>query len=417
MSIAARPAFPSCRAFEGASVTIRADTAGAVAAAVRDAGDRGRTLEVVGTGSRRGFGRPVAADDVLDVGGLAGIVDYDPAELVLTARPGTPIATIAMTAAEHGQYLAFDPPDLAPLWGGRAGAGTLGGALALGLGGSRRLSAGAPRDHFLGFAAINGRGEAFVAGGKVIKNVTGYDLPKLLAGSLGTLAVLTEVTIKMLPAPRATVTLAWSGLTDAAAIAAMTRALGSPAAISGAAHVPPGTDGRDAAPAVTRLRVAGIAVAVRETVAALSRLLADFGQASEIGDDWSAIGSVHPFAAPDDVVWRVTLPATAAAAFVAALDPRHDPRWYFDWGGGLVWLMLPAAADGHAAMVRGALAATAGADGHATLVRAPDAVRRAVPPFQPLAPGLAALSERVRARFDPRSVLNPGRMWAGQADD
>ena len=149
-------------------VTIRATTAAAVADAVRDACGRGRTLEVVGTGTRRGYGRPVAADDVLDVGGLAGVVDYDPAELVLTARPGTPIADIAMLAAAHGQHIAFEPPDLAPLWGGAAGSGTLGGALALGLGGPRRPFAGAPRDHFLGFAAVNGLGEQFSAGGKVI---------------------------------------------------------------------------------------------------------------------------------------------------------------------------------------------------------------------------------------------------------
>ena len=384
-------------------VTIRATAAAAVVDAVRDACGRGRTLEIVGTGTRRGYGRPVVADDVLDVGGLAGVVDYDPAELVLTARPGTLIADIAILAAAHGQHIAFEPPDLAPLWGGAAGSGTLGGALALGLGGPRRPFAGAPRDHFLGFAAVNGLGEQFSAGGKVIKNVTGYDLPKLMAGSLGTLAVLTEVTIKMLPAPRATATLAWGGLDTAAAVALMTRALGSPAEITGAAHVP-----ARAGPATTRLRLAGVPVAVEAGIAALGSLLSAFGQAARIDDAdafWRDVGGVHAFADDTDLVWRVSLPPSQAVAFVTALN-SDDARWFFDWGGGLVWVMQRA--DDDIGRVRRALTATGG-DGHATLVRAPEAVRHAFPPFQPLASALAALNARVRARFDPAGTLNPGR--------
>jgi glycolate oxidase FAD binding subunit len=384
-------------------VTIRATTADAVADAVRDAYGSGRTLEVMGTGTRRGYGRPVAADAVLDVGGLTGIVDYDPAELVLTARPGTPIADIATLAAAHGQYVAFEPPDLAPLWGGAAGAGTLGGALAVGLGGPRRPFVGAPRDYFLGFAAVNGLGETFSAGGKVIKNVTGYDLPKLLAGSLGTLAVLTEVTIKMLPAPRATATLAWGGLDAVAAVALMTAALGTSAAITGATHLP-----ARAGPATTRLRLAGVRVAVDAGIAALGTLLAAFGPVEQIDDAdtfWRDVGGVHACADDDDLLWRVSLPPSHAAGFVAALG--SNARWLFDWGGGLVWVMARPGDD--IDRVRRALAAT-GSDGHATLVRAPDAVRRAVPPFQPLAPALAALNSRVRARFDPAGVLNPGRI-------
>ncbi|QYE34904.1 FAD-binding protein [Polymorphobacter sp. PAMC 29334] len=395
--------------------TIHADTADAVAEAVREAYAAGRSLEVVGTGSRRGYGRPVDADAVLDVSGLSGIVDYDPAELVLTARPGTPITEITALVAGHGQHLAFDPPDLAPLWGGEPGAGTLGGLLGLGLGGSRRVSAGAPRDHFLGFAAVNGRGENFSAGGKVIKNVTGYDLPKLLAGSLGTLAVLTEVTIKILPAPRAATTLTWFGLDDRAAITAMTRALNSPLVLQAAAHVPAGCGAcADRVRAATRLHLAGVPVAVAANARNLTDLLGDFGVPEAIHDVaaiWRDIGGIERFTKPGEIVWRVVLPPSTAAAFTAALAPGNA-RWFYDWGGGLVWVILPDAADGHAAMVRGALAATAGADGHATLVRAPDAVRCAVAPFQPLAPTLAALSDRVRQRFDPGGVLNPGRIWA-----
>lgn len=396
--------------------SIRADTAAAVADAVRESYDAGRTFEVVGSGSRRGYGRLVDADAVLDVSGLSGIVDYDPAELVLTARPGTGIAEITALVADSGQHLAFDPPDLAPLWGGAPGAGTLGGMLALGLGGPRRVSAGAPRDHFLGFAAVNGRGENFSAGGKVIKNVTGYDLPKLLAGSLGTLAVLTEVTIKVLPAPRAAITLTWFGLDDGAAIAAMTRALNSPLVLQAAAHVPAACGAcAGHVRAVTSLHLAGNPVAVAANARNLADLMGDIGPPETTGDGdrfWHDLGGVERFTRAGEIVWRVVLPPSTAAAFTAALDPSSDPRWLYDWGGGLVWVVLPDAADGHAAMLRGALAATAGHDGHATLVRASDAVRRTVAPFQPLAPALAELSDRVRQRFDPGGVLNPGRIWA-----
>ncbi len=411
MSIAGRRASPTCRAFDTAPV-IRAATAEAVIDAVRDASARSRTLEIVGTGTRRGYGRPVAADTLLDLSDLAGVVDYDPAELVLTARPGTLIAEIAALAGGHGQHLAFDPPDLAPLWGGASGSGTLGGALALGLGGPARPFAGAPRDHFLGFAAVNGTGELFVAGGKVIKNVTGYDLPKLLAGSLGTLAVLTEVTIKMLPAPRAGATLVWTALDARAAVALMTAALASPAAITGAAHLPAKTG--YARTAMTCLRLAGVSVAVDAAAVALAELLSSFGPARRLDaadDFWRVIGSVAPLVAADDLVWRVSLPPSTAAAFVAALPLPDGARWFLDWGGGLVWLWLPPATAGHDTMIRRVLASTVGADGHATLVRAPDEVRREITPFQPLAPALAALSERVRARFDPGRVLNPGRIW------
>ncbi len=397
---------------------LRPTTTAAVAAIVGDACAARTALEVVGIGTRRGYGGIVEAGRVLDLSRLAGVVDYDPAELVLTVRPGTPMREIAALVAEAGQHIAFEPPDMAPLWGGPAGGGTIGGALALGLGGARRLSAGAPRDHFLGFEAVNGSGEVFHAGGKVIKNVTGYDLPKLMAGSFGTLAVLTEVTVKVLPAPRASATLEVAGLSDAAAVAAMAAALNSPAVVTGAAHLPAniGNEGT----ASTRLRLEGVAVAVDAYARQLSLLLAPFGRAEMVDSaaavaGWHAISAVHPFAGDGDIVWRTVLPPSTAASFVAALDPEAQPRWYFDWGGGLVWLMLPPASDGHAPMVRRALAATAGADGHATLVRAPDEVRRSHPIFQPLEPGLAALSERVRARFDPAGILNPGRMLVKEA--
>jgi glycolate oxidase FAD binding subunit len=391
---------------------------GQLAAIIRAARSSGTRLEVVAGGSRRGYGRPVEADTVLDVSGLTGVVDYDPAELVLTARPGTPMREIAALLAAHGQHLAFEPGDLAPLWGGASGSGTLGGALACGLGGSRRPSAGAPRDHFLGFEAVNGMGEVFSAGGKVIKNVTGYDLPKLLAGSFGTLAVMTEVTVKVLPAPPHVATLALERLAPTQAIAAMGRALNSAAAVSGAAYLPNGHPTLGDEPLVL-LRLEGVRISVAERIERLRDLLAGitgrtmFREAVAAAAPWADLGAVHPFANRDETIWRVVLPPSAAMAFITALPAIDDMRWLCDWGGGLLWLFLPPADDGHAASVRAALAATAGRDGHATLFRAPDAVRLASIPFQPLEPALAALTARVKARFDPDGIFNPGRLYEG----
>ena len=337
-------------------------------------------------------------------GAQPAALDYDHAELVLTARPATTLAALSGVLAERGQCLAFEPPDFSGLYG--TSPGTLGGALAMGLAGPRRPAAGSARDHFLGFEAVNGSGEIFRAGGKVIKNVTGYDLPKLLAGSLGTLAVLTEVTIKVLPAPPRTATLAIEGLSVAEAVAAMTVALNSAAAVTGAAHLPHGDNPR------TLLRLEGVEVSVVARVQQLSRLLA---LPVDILDDqashalWAQVRNVVAFARPGEIVWRVSLPPSAAPALVAALPAA---RALVDWGGGLVWLFLPPAENAHAPAVRAALAGiVAPADGHATLFRAPDDVRGVQSVFQPLDPGLALLSERVRQRFDPCGIFNPGRLY------
>ncbi len=400
MSTTARPASPTCRGSERMQVLVP-QSASDIASIVRDTLG---TLDIIGTGTRRGYGRPVVADAVLDTSRLAGIIDYDHAELVLTALPGTTLSEIDAAVAERGQCLAFEPPAVGALYG--TGAGTLGGALAMGLAGPRRPAAGSARDHFLGFEAVNGSGEIFRAGGKVIKNVTGYDLPKLLAGSLGTLAVLTEVTIKVLPAPPRTATLAIDGLGVAEAVAAMTVALNSSTAVTGAAHLPHGDTPR------TLLRLEGVTVSVAARIEQLSALLA---VPVDILDDqasqtlWAQVRDVVAFARPGEIVWRVSLPPSAAPALIAALP---QARALIDWGGGLAWLFLPPAADGHAATVRAALAGVVGpADGHATLFRAPDDVRAAQSVFQPLEAGLALLGERVRQRFDPRGMFNPGRLY------
>src|SRR5829696_8465816 len=178
-------------------------------------------LEIVGHGSKRGVGRPVQAEWTLDLSGVTGITLYEPDELVLSARAGTPLAEIEALLAAHGQQLDFEPMDYGPIFGAESGRGTIGGTLASNLSGPRRLKAGAARDHILGVRAVSGRGEAFKSGGRVVKNVTGYDLSKGLAGSWGTLAVVTELTFKVLPRPESAATLVIAGLDDYAAIAAL----------------------------------------------------------------------------------------------------------------------------------------------------------------------------------------------------
>jgi glycolate oxidase FAD binding subunit len=395
-----------------------AEVAEAVAQAVADEAP----LEIIGQGSKRGLGRPVQAARQLDLSGLSGITAYEPNELVLTCLAGTPLAEIERALAEKNQQLAFEPPDLAPLYGGAAGSGTIGGVLACNLSGPRRLQAGAARDHFLGFAAVSGRGEVFRAGGRVVKNVTGYDLCKLMAGSYGTLAALTEVTLKVLPAPEKTRTVLLQGLDDAAAIRAMTQALTSPHEVSGAAHLPAAVATRSsvayvarAGATVTALRVEGPGPSVEHRCAALRQELAAFGTSEELHSLnsrglWREVRDVAPLL-PDGarVLWRLSV-GPASGAGVAKEIGSGSADYFYDWGGGLVWFALPPSADAGERRIRAVVARHGG--GHATLMRAPDATRLAVPVFEPQAAPLAALSGRVKESFDPRRILNPGRMSA-----
>lgn len=390
--------------------------------AIADAVARNRRLELIGTGSKRGVGRPVAADTVLDLSGLRGVALYEPEELVLTAGPGTPMAEIEALLAQRGQELAFEPPDLGPLYGGAAGAGTLGGVVAGNLSGPRRIRAGAARDHFLGARAVSGRGEAFKTGGRVVKNVTGYDLCKLLAGSWGTLAALTEVTLKVMPRAESHCTLLLLGFDPAAAVRAMTAAAGSPHDVSGLAFLPAAAAARSnvavvrgAGLSATAIRVEGPAASVAYRLRALQDALGNGAVAGTIADDdsrrlWREIRDVAVLAGDATrIVWRLSVPPADGSRVAAALAPLGDADWFMDWGGGLIWLSLPPADDAHAPMVRGALGAAAG--GHATLLRAPAETRSRVDVFPPQPPALAALSRRVKDSLDPRGILNPGRMW------
>ncbi len=393
--------------------------------AVRWALAETKRLEIVGHGTKREFGRPSQSDMTLDVSGLSGVTLYEPAELVLSAKAGTPIAEIETLVADKGQQLAFEPMDygalLGPLLGGQAAAGTLGGVISANLAGPRRIKAGAARDHFLGFAAVSGRGETFKSGGRVVKNVTGYDLCKLLAGSFGTLAVMTDVTIKTLPRPETEETVLISGLDDVRANQAMIAAMGSSCDVSGAAHLPGHVayrfDGLSVQHATTVFRLEGVAPSVKHRKEALIALLRQFGDIAYLGEEnsrvlWRGVRDAVPFAAEgpsgERPLWRVsTAPAKACA--IASMIPASAEMFY-DWAGGLIWIAPLPTLDGGAGPVRAAVAALGG---HATLIRAPAALRASVDVFQPQDEGLAALTKRVKESFDPHGVLNPGRMWAG----
>lgn len=377
----------------------------------------GAPLEILGHGSKRGIGRPLQTEHTLDLSKLTGVTLYEPAELVLSAKAGTPLAEIQKLLAENGQQLAFEPMDYGPLLGGEPGRGTIGGVLAANLSGPRRLKAGAARDHILGINVVSGRGEAFKSGGRVVKNVTGYDMSKLMANSWGTLAVFTDVTFKVLPSAETEVTLAIRGLLDDAAAAAMALALGSSAEVSSAAHLPEriaarvaGALGSDAA---TLLRVEGFGPSVAYRIAALKTLLGKAGLLEEISGEasrliWRDVRDIRPFAdGSEKPVWRVSMTPAQGHQMVLTLRMQAAVSAFYDWQGGLVWLRMEEG-DPEAALLRGLLRKHGG--GHATLVRAAPSHRAALPVFEPQPPALAALSQRLKTEFDPKNILNPGRM-------
>lgn len=384
-------------------------------------------LEVVGHGSKRAIGHPMATNAVLDVSALNAVTSYEPNELIITVQAGAPLADVQSLIDAKNQQFAFEPMDTSVLLG-TAETGTIGGMIGAGLAGPRRIKAGGARDHLLGAHAVSGFGDSFKTGGRVVKNVTGYDLCKLLTGSWGTLAVMTEVTLKVMPKPEAERTLLLRGLDDIAANKAMTVALGSPFDVSGAAHLPEpalrtavgALAGLAAAgQSVTLVRLEGISASAAHRAASLSQTLSSYGAVDSLADDasaaiWSELRDVGPFAASGArgtwPVWRIVCPPAAGGALGQALARDSGGNLIYDWGGGLIWAALPPNDEAQAALVRRAVAA---AGGHATLIRATDEVRRAVDVFQPQATGLAALGERVRASFDPRSILNRGRMIRG----
>jgi glycolate oxidase FAD binding subunit len=415
--------------------TLKVRDAHDVETAVRAALAGEQPLEIIGHGSRRQIGQPMATNALLDLSDLNAVTAYEPNELIITVQAGAPLADVLSLIDSKNQQFAFEPMDTAALLGTAANRGTIGGMIGSGLAGPRRIKAGGARDHLLGAHAVSGFGDSFKAGGRVVKNVTGYDLCKLLAGSWGTLAVMTEVTLKVMPRPESERTLVLRGLDDVAANRAMTAALGSPFDVSGAAHVPasafhpaagvladlgsalaePASSGQG----VTLLRLEGITASVTHRAASLATALTPFGGSDIVADEtsaalWRTVRDVMPFAATGALgawpVWRIVCPPASGGALGQALARDTGGDVIYDWGGGLIWAALPPSADAGAALLRQRVDA---AGGHAMLVRAAEPVRRAVEVFHPQPPGLAALGERVRQSFDPKHILNRGRMARG----
>ncbi len=377
-------------------------------------------LQIIGHGSKRGIGRPVEASHVLDVSALSGVTLYEQDELVLSARAGTPVAEIETLLAAHNQCFHFEPMDYGPLLSGQSGQGTMGGLLAANLSGPRRLKAGAARDHVLGVRVVSGRGEVFKSGGRVVKNVTGYDLSKGMANSWGTLGVLTEVTFKVLPRPETVATFAVRRLSDEAAARVMAMAMGSREEVSSAAHLPPTAaahflDGAFGWEAATLLRLEGFAPSVAHRSRQLQALLGegDVLDAVQSRQIWREVRDVLPFAKAGDnrAVWRVSMAPMQGWRMVDEFRRHAGVDAYYDWQGGLIWMRMEA--EPEAKTLRALIAHYGG--GHATLVRAPESVRASVDVFERQPQALAALSQRLKQQFDPQNILNPGRIHSPQA--
>ena len=369
------------------------ETEAALADAIKSANG---PLSIVGGGTR-GMAQE---GETLSARVLSGITLYEPGALTLVAQAGTTVEEIDKALAKEGQRLAFEPMDHRGLLGTR-GAPTIGGVVAANISGPRRIQGGSARDYALGVRFVDGTGTIVKNGGRVMKNVTGYDLVKLMAGSHGTLGVLTEVSLKVLPIPETQGTLLLRSLDDRAAIAAMSRAMGSPFEVTGAAHC----SKIDSQTPVTMLRIEGFEASVQYRLEALKDLLADTGAEMEIAGAemsaglWESIRDAHVAQELEGDVWRVSCKPSEASA----LTERSGAKgWYFDWGGGLIWVRTEPGTD---------LRAHLGTyEGHATLVRASDDAKASMPRFQPEAAGVARLSAGLRARFDPRGILNRGLM-------
>ena len=403
--------------------TFKPDDANQVEEAIAWAVANGEPLELSGRGSKKALGRPFQAETALDLSALSGVIDYEPEELVLTAYPSTPMAEIEALLAANNQMLAFEPMDMTGLLGGTSSEGSLAGALMINSGGPRRIKAGSARDHLLGFEAVSGRAEQFKSGARVVKNVTGYDLPKIICGSYGTLAAVTKIDVKVLPSPEKVYTVLVLGLDGPAAVKAMSVAMNSAYEVSAAAHVPADLTGKSAVSyikgagvSVTALRIEGFGPSVERRCADLREELSAFGAVEELHTTnsqsfWREVRDVQYLVAPLPApVWRISVPPSAGADVAGRLSAMDGAAWFSDWAGGLIWLQLPVSDDAGAEAVRAAVGV---AGGHATLVRAGQEVRAAVPVFHPQPDAIAALSLRLKESFDPKHILNPGRMYAG----
>ena len=377
-------------------------------------------IALAGAGTKAGVGRPMNATTHLSTRALRGITLYEPNEMVMSARSGTSLAQIEDALSARRQMLAFEPIGPASLAGGEAD-GTIGGIFATNLSGARRIRVGAARDHLLGVRAVSGSGEVFKSGGRVMKNVTGLDLCRGLAGSWGTLAVMCEVTFKVQPVPEETATLVMLGLPDEIAVEVLCEAMTTPYEVSGAVHLQPSFvarlwhDGlRAQGQAVTALRLENFAKSVAYRKVRLKEHLKAYGEIHDLDAEnsqafWGELRQLSVLQDSDAPLWRISTAPTAGPKVVAAISAYMRCRAFYDWSGGLVWAEVLPTTDAGAADIRRVIAVHGG---HATLIRAEPQVRAAVEVFQPLEAGLERLSRRLKATFDPAGILNPGRMYA-----
>ncbi|MFK5996793.1 MAG: FAD-binding protein [Rhodobacterales bacterium] len=357
---------------------------------IRDAYETGGKLRIVGGGTRQALGNPCDSNRVLSTAGLNGVSLYDPSALTLVAAAGTPLAEIKKTLAKEGQRLPFEPMDHRGILGS-IGTPTIGGVVACNISGPARIQAGACRDSLIGVRVVDGAGRIIKNGGRVMKNVTGYDLVKLMAGSFGTLGVLTEVAFKVLPAPEASATVAISGLDDADALRAMSQALTAPYDVNGAAH--------DSITDTTLIRVEGFEKSVAYRSTQLEKLLGHWGEVTITRKDnrWQSIRDVAPFHGLDTDVWRLSVTPSDGPKLAAKLRAvSGDIAILYDWGGGLLWVSAPQGTD-----VRSGLN---GIPGYAECVRG-TAVK-----ITPQNTAIAKIEQGLRAKFDPKGILNAGIM-------
>ncbi|MFY9239188.1 MAG: glycolate oxidase subunit GlcE [Roseovarius sp.] len=377
-------------------------TESAIREAVRDAAAQKKALRIAAGGTRSGIGQTVENAALLDVSGNTGIELYEPGSMTMVARAGTPMSEITQALAVENQMLAFEPMDHRPLMDTQ-GEPTLGGVVACNVSGPRRFLAGACRDHLLGVRFIDGQGRLIKNGGRVMKNVTGLDLAKLMCGSFGTLGVISEVALKVLPRPERSASLQVSGLDEEQAVRLFCKALGTPYEVNGAAY----QNG------IAMLRVEGLEAQVAYRISSLQALFPKLAMSileGAVHDDlWTGLRDLHIFSGSDDAVWKLSVKPTDASAIVSHVKRKLAARAVLDQGGGTIWVAVPSDAPGQGETIRSALKSLGG---HATLVRGSEELRHSMSVFQPQANRLTAISKALRQQFDPSGILNPGLMAA-----
>jgi glycolate oxidase FAD binding subunit len=382
--------------------------------------------EIRGAGSKAGIGRPAGQPVVIEMTKLSGITLYEPSELVMAANAGTSLAQIETTLAHRGQMLAFEPMDLGPASGGAGGVQTIGAVFATNFAGSRRIATGAARDHLLGVRAVNGRGEVFKSGGRVLKNVTGYDVARALTGSWGTLAVMSEVTFKVTPLPEHTQTLIYAGLSDEIGVELLCAAMGTPFEVSGTAHLTAGLTSRlelgslaREASTITAIRVENFTSSVSYRIDRLREALKIYGTPLVLPQEtslpfWSELRRLSVLTPmkgdASSNLWRISTSPRLASKVIDSVRRNMKAEAYYDASGGVIWLEVGASADAGAADIRRILSTHGG---HATLIRAEPDVRASVEVFQPMSTPVERITAGLKTAFDPERILNPGRMYAG----